>query len=150
MFEKSFPPQGNRASRRKCFIVTERAVNIKSLSTRSEDGNMKKLYGVTLLTLLLLSFTTMSHASVLREYQTNYGIMTLTFSGSDVNGSYTYQGGQISGTLEGRTMRCTWKQNNGSGNCIATFSNNFDRIDLKWNYAGATGWKGDWGGTLRR
>lgn len=111
---------------------------------------MKKLYGVLLLTLLLLSFTAMSHASVVREYQTNYGIMILTFDGSDVSGSYSYEGGQISGMLEGNTMPCTWSQNNGSGNCIASFSNNFKHIDLKWNYAGETDWKGDWGGTLIR
>jgi hypothetical protein len=111
---------------------------------------MKAVYGTIIMLLICLGMAVPSHASLVREYQTNFGVMTLNFDGSEVKGNYTYQGGRIQGTLEGRTMPCSWQQDGKSGSCIATFSNNFKRIDLKWNYAGETGWKGDWGGTLIR
>lgn len=111
---------------------------------------MNKGIRVVLMVAFPLVFCGISHAAVIREYQTNFGVMTLTFDGPDVSGSYTHQGGRISGDLKGRAMSCKWSQNNASGSCMASFSDNFERIDLKWNYSGETGWKGDWYGTLRR
>ena len=36
--------------------------------------------------------------------------MTLTQSGSSVNGSYDWQGGQLSGTVSGTTLSGTWTE----------------------------------------
>lgn len=109
-----------------------------------------KRFLFVVLSCLLLALPLTARASIVREYQTNYGVMTLTFDDSSVNGSYTYQNGRIEGVLDGSTMTGTWRQSNSSGNFVATFRNGFKRIDLKWNYAGETGWKGDWGGDLIR
>lgn len=110
---------------------------------------MKTFIGL-LMALLLTAFTATVHAEVTREYQTNYGTMTLHFNGAEVSGNYTHQGGQIQGTLSGHTMTCSWQQNNGSGNCLATFSHDFSKIDLQWNYSGESSWRGGWYGTFVR
>lgn len=109
---------------------------------------MKKLMALILVTVLSLCFSSLSFAET-RTYNTNYGAMTISFDGTYVSGSYTHQNGSLEGVLDGNVMTGTWHQNNGKGTCIFTFSQDFSRFDARWNYAGETGWRGNWNGTAK-
>lgn len=84
-----------------------------------------------------------------RTYDTSFGVMKLQFNGTYVSGSYTHQNGTLEGTLVDGVMTGVWHQSNGKGSCIFTFNPDLSGFEGKWNYAGDSGLKGDWHGSLK-
>jgi uncharacterized cupin superfamily protein len=109
---------------------------------------MKKQLIVLVAAIIVLLVSSVCQAAT-RTYDTNYGVMKLQFDGTYISGTYTHQNGVLEGTLEGNVMTGTWRQSNGKGACIFTFSSDFSRFDAKWNYAGETGWRANWQGSLK-
>jgi alkaline phosphatase D len=84
---------------------------------------------------------------------TNFGVMTLTQTGSVVRGSYTYKGGRVSGTASGRMLRGTWTQlptrrpPNNEGQFVFTLAANGKSWTSKWRYDSSGAWRTNWSGT---
>jgi hypothetical protein len=81
------------------------------------------------------------------EYYTRYGVLSFKSEGRQVAGTYPYQNGRITGKLEGNELKGTWRQSDGGGSIVITFSPDFSTFEARYNYAGtpdnwATGWSG--------
>lgn len=87
---------------------------------------------------------------------TNWGDMTLTQSGSTVTGSYTWDQGQVSGTVLGDTFSGTWTEApsrvppSDAGDLSLDMSRDGMSFRGYWRYGfGGTTWSGDWTGTRK-
>ncbi|MBI5484353.1 MAG: hypothetical protein HY888_07825 [Deltaproteobacteria bacterium] len=109
---------------------------------------MKRVMVLFAAAILIMLVSSTSQAAT-RTYDTNFGVMKLQIDGTYVSGTYSHQNGTIEGTLEGTVMTGAWHQSNGKGSCVVTFSHDFSRFDIKWNYAGETSWRGNWYGTSK-
>jgi hypothetical protein len=92
-------------------------------------------------------------------WDTDWGMMTLTQSGSQVTGSYPHDNGRFSGSVSGSTVRGTWSESpsytppNDAGDVELTLSSDCNSFTGRWRY-GTTGkwgssasWDGSWSGT---
>lgn len=86
-------------------------------------------------------------------WDTSFGKMTLTQSGTSVSGSYDYYGGKLQGTLEGNILKCTWSQSHDGvarkGKCSFELASDGNSFSGGWNYIlsdGSDGNGGGWGG----
>lgn len=90
------------------------------------------------------------------EYNTNFGVLTLTQNGKSVVGAYSYKssngtmvGGTLKGTLKGATLTFTWKQvqgeSNASGNGKFVFEE--DGKSYKGTWKDSKGKTGVWFGS---
>jgi alkaline phosphatase D len=83
---------------------------------------------------------------------TNFGVMTLTQTGSVVRGSYTYKGGKVRGTASGRVLRGTWTQlptrrpPNDEGQFVFTLAANGKSWTSRWRYDSSGAWRTNWSG----
>ncbi len=83
---------------------------------------------------------------------TNFGVMTLTQTGSVVRGSYTYKGGKVHGTASGRVLRGTWTQlptrrpPNDEGQFVFTLAANSKSWTSRWRYDSSGAWRTNWSG----
>ncbi len=50
------------------------------------------------------------------QYDTKWGVVTITTSGSNVTGSYPYKDGKLQGTANYPNISGVWSQSNGTGN----------------------------------
>lgn len=105
---------------------------------------MKRLL-FTFAFMLLMQFC-MSQ-SLNATYQTEWGEMTLTQSGTQVTGTYTHENGKIKGVLNGKTLTGTWTQTGGKhGKFRFEFNDDFSSFTGKWNHNDAqptrVGWNG--------
>lgn len=74
--------------------------------------------------------------------------LTITQSGNEVTGKYTYQGGKVEGTIKGDTLSGTWVQKDGAkGTFIFTLSENGKSFKGKWRNGSSGAWAGEWDGT---
>ena len=100
---------------------------------------------------LLLAFTSVTFAecSFTGEWDTEWGLMTLSQSGSRVTGSYTHMNGRISGTVKGNKLVGNWYQSRSpGGEFIFTMNKDCDKFYGKWRYRNFGPWAPDsWDGT---
>lgn len=81
------------------------------------------------------------------EWDTNWGDMVLTQTGSKVTGSYTYDNGRIDGTVSGNVLSGTWSEApsyappHDAGEVEFVMSDDGKSFTGKWRY----GSEGDWG-----
>lgn len=88
-----------------------------------------------------------SRATIAREYYTEYGPLTFAVEGETVKGTYPHEGGQIVGVLQGRELQGTWRQRDGAGSIVITFSPDFGTFKARYNHTKtpdkwATNWTG--------
>jgi hypothetical protein len=70
------------------------------------------------------------------EYYTQYGVLSFKPEGREVVGTYPYRNGRIYGKLEGNELKGTWRQSDGGGSIVITFSPDFSTFEARFNYAG--------------
>ncbi len=80
-----------------------------------------------------------------------YGTMRLAHRGNTVKGIYSFQKGEITGTVENYSFKGTWKQlaNGKTGSfefaaSIERKSNRPTHLRGVWNYKGDNDWRGKW------
>jgi hypothetical protein len=110
----------------------------------------------TLRTVIWLTLGIACHASILavqspptiaREYFTPFGTLTLSVSGSEVRGRYPHEKRTLAGKLDGHELQGSWRQDDGSGSIIVTFSEDFSSFKARYNRVETpdkwqTGWDG--------
>ncbi|MBN1689464.1 MAG: hypothetical protein JW901_00405, partial [Dehalococcoidia bacterium] len=85
-------------------------------------------------------------------WDTDFGDLTLKQDGSNLTGSYTYQGGKIVGTVDGLTATGTWSEADtyqpprDAGDFVFTLQRGCKSFDGQWRY-GSCDWDGDIIGT---
>lgn len=88
------------------------------------------------------------------EWDSNWGKMVLTQSGSNVTGTYTHDKGKISGTILGNVLAGTWSESpsyappNDAGDIEFTMSEDGKSFTGKWRYGSEGSW-GNWEGGKR-
>jgi hypothetical protein len=87
-------------------------------------------------------------------WDTEWGVMTLTQSGSQVTGTYPHDTGHIAGTVTGNLLKGRWtelptrKGPSDAGAVELTMSADGKTLTGRWNYAGSpTSWNTNWNGT---
>jgi hypothetical protein len=84
------------------------------------------------------------------EYYTQYGVLSFKPEGREVVGTYPYRNGRIYGKLEGNELKGTWRQSDGGGSIVITFSPNFSTFEARYNYTGTPdNWTNRWSGTRK-
>ncbi len=94
-----------------------------------------------------LTHTPFANAS--GTYATSYGNFHLKQEGTSVTGCYEHNGGLLTGGIEGRIMKFTWKENgaNNSGPAIMVFDPTGQQMFGLWWYASNTeSTGGNWNG----
>jgi hypothetical protein len=88
------------------------------------------------------------------SWDTEWGLMKLTQSGTSLTGTYPHDHGRISGTVSGAHFKGRWNEaptRKGPGDAGAvefTMSADGKRLTGRWNYDGSpTAWHTDWNGT---
>ena len=72
------------------------------------------------------------------------GVLTLTQRGTEVSGSYNWNGGgTVAGRIYGNRLSADWRQGNGRGRWDMTLSPDGSTISGTWNYSGGAG-GGNW------
>ncbi|HBV97151.1 MAG TPA: hypothetical protein DEF36_08900 [Desulfotomaculum sp.] len=66
------------------------------------------------------------------NWETNFGTMSLTQSGTGVNGSYAYQSGSINGTVTGNMLTGTWAETDDRGTFTFTLSADGKSFSGSW------------------
>jgi len=86
-------------------------------------------------------------------YDTNWGEMTITHSGSSITGDYTWDSGRIDGTLDGNTLKGGWSESptyagpTDAGPIEFYFGDDCASFTGVWAYESTkSGWDGDWAG----
>lgn len=86
-------------------------------------------------------------ATIAHQYFTHYGTLTFTVNGSQVTGTYPHENGRIKGRLEGHELKGSWRQNDGSGSIVITFSDDFSAFKARYNRLRTPDkWETDWTG----
>jgi outer membrane protein OmpA-like peptidoglycan-associated protein len=83
-------------------------------------------------------------------YETDYGRFHLKHEGTSVTGCYEYDGGLLTGGLEGRVMKFTWRENGGpddQGPALMVFSADGKSMRGIWGTKGSDRMTGTWDGT---
>jgi hypothetical protein len=93
----------------------------------------------------------MSFAGV---WKTNFGNITVTQEGNDINGTYTHDNGKIEGTMEGKVVKGRWseapsyKPPNDAGEFEFVIAEDGNAFQGKWCYGfEGKGWRRGWNGT---
>jgi pimeloyl-ACP methyl ester carboxylesterase len=85
-------------------------------------------------------------------WNTDFGTMRLSASGSSVTGTYDYQGGKITGAISGNTLNGKWSQQpsynppNDAGDLQFTLSTDTTSFTGQWRYGSSGSWS-SWNGT---
>ena len=86
-------------------------------------------------------------------WETTYGTMVLTQTGSNVSGTYEHSNGIITGTVSGSVLYGTWSEAptysppNDAGDVQLTISPTGTTFTGSWRYGSSGGWSGSWTGT---
>jgi outer membrane protein OmpA-like peptidoglycan-associated protein len=81
-------------------------------------------------------------------YATNYGNFHLKQEGTSVTGCYEYNGGLLTGGIEGRVMKFTWRETNNFGPAMMVFTGDGKQMFGLWWYNGQTEGRGStWDGS---
>jgi len=82
-------------------------------------------------------------------YQTDFGKMTLTQNGNQVTGSYEYNSGRISGSIDKGILYFTWAEGGGATSGTGYFQLSADgkKFTGQWRYGTSGAYTGDWSGT---
>lgn len=87
------------------------------------------------------------------RWETSYGTMQLTVSGTTVTGTYDFDGGRITGTVTGNRLVGTWSQipsfapPSDAGDMEFTLSADGQSFTGRWRYGSTGEWTNDWNGT---
>lgn len=113
----------------------------------------------TLASTICLSLGIVGHSSILAlqapptigpEYFTPYGTLTFSMTGAEVTGKYPHENGRIAGRLDGCELRGTWRQDDGGGSIVITFSEDFASFKARYNHVETPDkWATDWSGMRR-
>lgn len=85
-------------------------------------------------------------------WDTNWGTMVLTQTGDQVSGTYTWDSGQINGTISGNVLTGTWAEAptynppDDAGDVVLTISPDGQTLSGQWRYDSTGSWYG-WSGT---
>jgi len=85
-------------------------------------------------------------------WDTNWGTMVLTQIGNQVDGTYTWDSGQISGTVSGNVLTGSWAEAptysppDDAGDVVLTISPDGQTLSGQWRYDSTGSWYG-WSGT---
>ncbi|MBC8044157.1 MAG: hypothetical protein IAF08_12030 [Rhizobacter sp.] len=116
---------------------------------------------LVLIGLLAISFGSASaqkKGDVSGTYQTDFGVLTLSQSGTAVTGSYSYPGpdgkpvaGSLTGTLKGKGLKFTWEQQQGEGKSggDGQFVFAAGMKSYKGTWSDMKGQSGKWSGTRK-
>jgi hypothetical protein len=118
-------------------------------------GRVGALAGMAVVVLLLQGGSSSAQGPVTwsGEWRTDYGQMTLTQSGSSVEGNYTHDQGHLTGSVNGNVLSGTWDEAPTRAAPYDTGDFQFTlQADLKsfrgtWKNVGETDWRGGWSGT---
>lgn len=77
-------------------------------------------------------------SNVSGTYETNYGPFHLKQEGTSVTGCYEHSEGLLTGGIEGRVMKFSWRQSNGSGPAMMVFTPDGKQMLGLWWYEGQT------------
>jgi alkaline phosphatase D len=87
-------------------------------------------------------------------WETSYGTMVLTQTGSNVSGTYEHSNGHIIGTVSGNVLTGTWSEaptysaaNNDAGDVQLTLSLGGMTFTGGWRYGSSGSWTMNWNGT---
>jgi hypothetical protein len=86
-------------------------------------------------------------------WDTNWGTMVLTQTGNQVSGTYTWQGGLITGTASGDVFTGTWSEApsysppDDAGDVQLTLSPDGQTLSGQWRYDSSGSWYTSWYGT---
>lgn len=76
--------------------------------------------------------------------------LTISQSGADVSGKYTYQGGKISGVVRGGVLTGSWWQKDGAkGEYRFVLSADGRSFKGQWKNWNSKAWQGTWNGVLK-
>jgi hypothetical protein len=83
------------------------------------------------------------------DWSTSYGPMILVQSGSEVTGTYDYNGkySTVAGTMSGNVLTGTWTEPGRDGDFQFVLSADGKSFSGKWRYRGSSDWTGTWTGT---
>lgn len=112
------------------------------LGSQSAKNKLQKLNGEVV--------NTTSNSSTLqlkRNYNSNFGKMTITQNGNKISGTYDFEDGKFEGTLSGNVVQGKWTQTGISGLLEITFTNDAKSFTCKWRYDTSTTWYNNWTGT---
>jgi outer membrane protein OmpA-like peptidoglycan-associated protein len=82
-------------------------------------------------------------------YETSYGLFHLKQEGTSVTGCYEHQGGLLTGGIERRVMKFTWREDGGpddAGPAIMVFTADGKQMLGLWGSKDATRLTGEWNG----
>jgi len=85
-------------------------------------------------------------------WETNYGIMHLSQTGSQVTGTYEHDNGKIEGNVSGSTLTGTWSESpsyappDDAGDVELTMSPDLSSFTGQWRYGFSGDWDGPWSG----
>ena len=116
--------------------------------------------GYFLLMLLFSLVSGFAAADVAGKWKTSEGDLTLQISGNQVRGSYTNDGGEIVGKMNGNVLEGFWIENNASTRCVTPLNGRYfwgrirwafdsDKFAGAWSYCdkpvqiGAISWSGE-------
>jgi hypothetical protein len=89
------------------------------------------------------------------EWDSPYGLMSLTQSGSQVNGNYEHQAGRLTGTASGNTLKGWWSEApthnlpDDAGEVELTMSGDGQSFTGRWRYDSTGSWSDNWNGTRK-
>jgi len=87
------------------------------------------------------------------EWDSPYGLMTLTQSGSQVNGTYEHQAGILTGAASGNTLKGWWSEApthnlpDDAGEVELSMSADGQSFTGRWRYDSTGSWSDNWNGT---
>jgi NlpC/P60 family len=116
---------------------------------RARQARVLSMCGCALLLFPLAAYGRSSADTVTGTWSSDWGIVTLTQSGSSVSGTYTHDQGKIQGTIAGGVVKGTWseapsyKAPNDAGAFEWTLASK--SFTGKWRYGEVgTTWSGTW------
>lgn len=90
------------------------------------------------------------------SWDSDWGLMEFSQSGSKVTGTYVYNNGRITGTVSGNTLTGTWSESptynppGDAGDVVFTLAADGRSFAGNWRYGSGTGpWDGEWRATKK-
>lgn len=117
---------------------------------RDAQGNESAQYGIQ----IDVPEPLPQYSSLAGCYNTTFGSMVLSLSGSTVTGTYTFQEGLITGTLAGHVLTGDWSEVTSSGapdigQFEFTFSEGWESFSGAWGRDPAASFNGTWSGSRK-
>jgi len=96
-----------------------------------------------------------SKCSFAGDWSSNWGDMQFSQEGNVIDGTYTYDSGKISGTVNGNVLVGKWFESpsyaepNDAGDIEFSISNDCSSFSGNWRYGSSGSWNGDWTATRK-